>query len=275
MASKRFASVDTMIPTGAPIATGSVSGTTKSLQQSTQNLLYRTGRTDTHTDDRPTWTEVVIVDVVLEMRPTWRGRLHAWAFVTAIPLGIILLLTAERTSARVASAIYASSLVALFGTSAAYHRLANCARSRRIMQRLDHSMIFLLIAGTYTPMCLLVLPPAWGIPILCIVGTVALTGVALKLFAFDHVRGLGSVLYIVLSWAVIAALPVLVHRLSLSEMVLLFGGGIFYTGGAIIFTTRRPNPRPNVFGYHEVWHACTIVAGICHFATISLVVRGA
>ena len=215
------------------------------------------------------------MDAVLEMRPNWRGRLHAWAFVTAIPLGIILLLTAERSAARVASGIYAISLVALFGTSAAYHRLANCTRSRRIMQRLDHSMIFLLIAGTYTPMCILVLPPAWGIPVLCVVGAIAVMGMALKLFAFDRVRGLGSVLYIALSWAVIAALPVLVPRLSLFEMMLLFGGGIFYTGGAIIFSTRRPNPRPNVFGYHEVWHACTIVAGICHFATISLVVRGA
>ncbi len=264
-----------MIPTGAPMATGSVSGTTESSQQSTENLLYRTGRTDTHTDDQPTGTDEVIVDAVLEVRPTWRGRLHAWAFVTAIPLGIMLLFTAEHSTARVAAAIYAASLVALFGTSAAYHRLANCARSRRIMQRLDHSMIFLLIAGTYTPMCLLVLPPAWGIPVLCIVGSVALLGMGLKLFAFEHVRGLGSVLYIALSWAVIAALPVLIHRLSLSEILLLFGGGVFYTGGAIIFSTRRPNPRPNVFGYHEVWHACTIAAGLCHFLTISLVVRGA
>jgi hemolysin III len=220
-------------------------------------------------------TEVVIVDAVLETRPTWRGRLHTWAFVAAIPLGIALMLTADRSAARVAAAIYAGSLVALFGTSAAYHRLANCARSRRIMQRLDHSMIFLLIAGTYTPMCLLVLPPAWGIPVLCVVASVALMGIALKLFAFNHVRGLGSVLYIVLSWAVMAALPVLVQRLTLTEMVLLFGGGIFYTGGAIIFTTRRPNPRPTVFGYHEVWHACTVVAGFSQFAAITLVVRGA
>jgi hemolysin III len=201
--------------------------------------------------------------------------LHTWAFVAAIPLGITLLLTAERSAARVAAAIYASSVVALFGTSAAYHRLARGPRSRRIMQRLDHSMIFLLIAGTYTPMCLLVLPRAWGIPVLCVVGSVALMGMALKLLAFDHVRGLGSFLYIALSWAVIAAFPVLAHRLSIGEMVLLFGGGIFYTGGALIFITRRPNPRPTVFGYHEVWHACTIVAGLCHFATISLVVRGA
>jgi hemolysin III len=215
------------------------------------------------------------VDATLETRPTWRGRLHTWAFMAAIPLGLTLLLTADRPASRVAAAVYATSLVALFGTSAAYHRLANCVRSRRIMQRLDHSMIFLLIAGTYTPMCILVLPPAWGIPVLCVVGAVALTGIALKLFAFDHVRGLGSVLYIALSWAVIAALPVLVHRLTLSEMVLLFGGGIFYTGGAVVFSTRRPNPRPAVFGYHEVWHACTVVAGLCHFATISLVVRGA
>jgi hemolysin III len=218
---------------------------------------------------------VVIVDALLEVRPTWRGRLHTWAFVAAIPLGITLLMAAESSAARVATAIYASSLVALFGTSAAYHRLANCARSRRIMQRLDHSMIFLLIAGTYTPMCLLVLPPVWGIPVLCVVGSVALLGMALKLFAFNHVRGLGSVLYIVLSWAVIAALPVLVRRLSIGEMVLLFGGGLVYTGGAIIFTTRRPNPRPTVFGYHEVWHACTVVAGFSQFAAISLVVHGA
>jgi hemolysin III len=218
---------------------------------------------------------VEIVDTVLEVRPSWRGRLHTWAFVAAIPLGVTLLMAANGPSARVAAAIYASSLVALFGTSAAYHRLARGARTRRIMQRLDHSMIFLLIAGTYTPMCLLVLPPAWGIPVLSVVGLVALTGIVLKLVAFDRIRLLGSVLYMALSWAVIAALPVLVHRLSVGEMLLLFGGGLVYTGGAVVFSTRRPNPFPAVFGYHEVWHACTVVAGLCHFATISLVVRGA
>jgi hemolysin III len=100
-------------------------------------------------------------------------------------------------------------------------------------------------------------------------------GIVLKLVAFDHIRRLGSVLYIVLSWSVIAAMPVLVRRLSLSEMLLLCVGGAIYTGGAVVFSTRRPNPLPAVFGYHEVWHACTVVAGICHFATISLVVRGA
>jgi hemolysin III len=219
--------------------------------------------------------EVVIVDGVLEVRPSWRGRLHTWAFLAAIPLGVALLSTANHSAARVAAAIYAGSLVALFGTSAAYHRLARGVRMRRIMQRLDHSMIFLLIAGTYTPMCLLVLPPAWGIPLLCIVGAVALLGIVLKLVAFDHIRTLGSVLYIVLSWSVIAAMPVLFRRLSLSEILLLCVGGAIYTGGAVVFSTRRPNPLPAVFGYHEVWHACTVVAGICHFATISLVVRGA
>jgi hemolysin III len=215
------------------------------------------------------------VDTVVDGRPSWRGRLHTWAFGAAIPLGVALLLTADRSAARVAAAIYAGSLVALFGTSAAYHRLAHGPRTRRILQRLDHSMIFLLIAGTYTPMCLLVLPPAWGIPVLCAVGSLALAGMALKLLAFDRVRTLGSVLYIVLGWAAIAALPVLVHRLSAGEMVLLFGGGLVYTAGAVVFATGRPNPRPSVFGYHEVWHACTVVAGFCHFATISLVVHAA
>jgi hemolysin III len=215
------------------------------------------------------------VDAVLDVRPSWRGRLHTWAFVGAVPLGVTLPFTAHSSAARAAAAVYAVSLIALFGTSAAYHRVARRGRARRIMQRLDHSMIYLLIAGTYTPMCVLVLPPAWGIPVLCVVGAGALMGIVLKLVAFERIRRLGSVLYVALGWAVVAALPVLLSRLSTSEMLLLFLGGLVYTAGAVVFCTRRPNPLPAVFGYHEVWHACTVVAGLCHFLSISLVVRGA
>ena len=119
-------------------------------------------------------------------RPTWRGWLHTAAFAIAIPAGVYLVLIAERASGKVAAAIYFVSVLLGFGTSAAYHRLARTDRAQRIMQRMDHSMIYVLIAGTYTPVCLLAMPKGWGIPMLCVVWTTALVGVVLKQFAFHR-----------------------------------------------------------------------------------------
>lgn len=201
-------------------------------------------------------------------RPTWRGRLHTWAFLLAVPATVALLAQADHAVARAAAAVYAGTLMAVFGTSAAYHRLARSPRARAVMQRLDHSMIYLLIAGTYTPVCLLALPLVWGIPLLSVVTAGAVAGVVLKLSGVERFRVAGSALYIVMGWCAVVALPVIVAHVSVATLAFMLAGGVAYTVGAVIFGRRRPDPRPLVFGYHEVWHACTVVAGVLHFGMV-------
>jgi hemolysin III len=204
--------------------------------------------------------------------PRWRGRLHSWAFVCSVPAGVALVLLAERATARIAVAIYVVSLAALFGTSTAYHRLARSSTAKRRLRRLDHSMIYVLIAGTYTPLCVLALPAVWGIPVLAAVWGAATTGVVVKAADIKGLVGVANALYIILGWAVIVALPVLVASIPTSGLTLMVTGGIAYTVGAVVFLRRRPDPRPNVFGFHEVWHACTVIGAASHFAMVWLIV---
>jgi hemolysin III len=205
-------------------------------------------------------------------RPRWRGRLHTWAFLAAIPGGIFLLFQADGPLPIIATAVYVVSVLALFGTSASYHTLAQSPRAREIMQRLDHSMIFVLIAGTYTPLALVALPRAWGIPVLCVVWAGAILGMVLKLAAFERSGRLGYVLYPVLGWTAVVAMPVMVSHLSPTQLGLVIAGGLLYTIGIPVLVRKRPDPWPATFGYHEVWHSFTVLAGACHFAAIALVV---
>lgn len=208
------------------------------------------------------------------LRPSWRGWLHAAAFFVVLPAGLYLLRAAETTGARVAVAVYWASLAGLFGTSATYHRVARTERAVKWFRRADHSMIFLLIAGTYTPVCLVALPRAWGIPMLVVAWVTALAGVIMKVVRIgsEATGGSGSWLYIVLGWGAVATLPALVSSLDAVQLVLLAAGGLLYTVGAVVLGTRRPDPVPHRFGYHEVWHAMTIAAGACHFALIATIV---
>jgi hemolysin III len=194
--------------------------------------------------------------------------MHAWAFVCALPAGLILVWAAERATGRVATAIYVVSLVAAMGTSAAYHRLAKSPTARRRMRRLDHSMIFVLIAGTYTPICLLALPLAWGIPLLIAVWGLAGLGVTLKAAGVERRIGLVNSLYIVVGWFAVVTLPVVLTSMSPWGLAFMLVGGLAYTFGSLVLLRRRPDPRPAVFGFHEVWHACTIVGVVSHFAMI-------
>lgn len=205
-------------------------------------------------------------------RPTWRGWLHAVTFFVAIPAGVLLILHAQRPEARVSAVVYVASVLLGFGTSAGYHRLARREHTQRIMQRMDHSMIFVLIAGSYTPVCLLALPPSWGIPLLCIVWAGAALGVVLKQFAFNRLKVLEYALYPVLGWIVVVAAPVLVHGMTPVELTLMVAGGLLYTVGIPVLVRERPDPWPRTFGYHEIWHGFTVAAGICHFAAIGLLV---
>jgi hemolysin III len=210
----------------------------------------------------------------IEPKPRWRGRLHQAAFIVSIPAGLVLVALAERPAARIAAAIYAMSLIGLYGSSAAYHLGQWSDRALTWMRRLDHSMIYVLIAGTYTPIALIGIGGRWGVTTLAIVWAGAVFGVTIKMIKIDGFRVLGGALYIILGWTAVAAFPEMLRRLSAVQMILIFAGGVLYTGGAIILATRRPNPRPVTFGYHEIWHAMVVAAGICHYIAVMMVALG-
>lgn len=206
-------------------------------------------------------------------KPRMRGRLHQSAFVGSIPAGLVLVLLAPDARSRVATLIYALTLTGLFGVSASYHLgdWTEAAYSR--MRRLDHSMIFVLIAGTYTPYCLLVLHGTLARVVLVAVWAGAAAGVATKLYRVDlHV--LSGFMYIGLGWLVVVSLPALLRGLDTPETVLLVAGGMLYSLGALVLATNRPNPWPRTFGFHEVWHTATIAAAVCQYVSILLVVLG-
>jgi hemolysin III len=206
-------------------------------------------------------------------RPAWRGRIHTWAFWLSIPSVVMLGVFAGTPGGKLGVAVYGASLAAVYGVSAAYHRLARSDRAQLIMQRLDHSMIFLLIAGTYTPVCLLALPVAWWIPLLSAVWTLTIAGIAIKLWGTTGwIMKASNGLYIVLGWMALIAMPVFLRTVPGKAMMLMVLGGVLYTVGAVLFFLRRPDPNPMIFGYHEIWHVFTVAAGASHFGMIALVV---
>ncbi len=209
------------------------------------------------------------------VRPRLRGRLHQVAFVASIPAGGVVVAAATTVEARVAAAVYALSLVALYGASGAYHWLRVESHKKRVLRRIDHSMIYVLIAGTTTPVALLALDGGWAVAVVATVWVGALSGVALKVVAKSVGGVAGSALYIVLGWAVLLALPQLVRGLSDGQLGLLLAGGALYTVGAVVLLRRRPDPLPAVFGYHELWHCFVVVAGICHYVLIFQLGRAA
>jgi hemolysin III len=204
--------------------------------------------------------------------PRLRGRLHQLAFLASIPAGVALLLAAGSGRARLGALIYVVSLVGMFGSSAALHRGRWSARAWLRMDRLDRAMIYVLIAGSYTPVILLALRPGWREVFLALVWTAAAAGIVLVLLRTAHpVVGLTRMfLYLGLGWASVVLLPQLAGTLGFGKVALAVVGGLFYTAGVVVLIRQRPDPRPQVFGYHEVWHAFTVAAGACHFAFIWL-----
>jgi hemolysin III len=160
----------------------------------------------------------------------------------------------------------------LFGTSALYHRISWSPTAHGLMKRLDHSMIFVFIAGTYTPFAALTLPRASSIAVLIVVWTGAMFGVGLKSVWPDAPRWLSVPLYIALGWVAVFVLPQLLHHFGVATLVLVAVGGVIYTLGALAYGFRRPNPYPGTFGFHEVFHLCTLVAAICHYIAIWLAI---
>lgn len=200
---------------------------------------------------------------VLEL-PRLRGRVHQAAFVASL-LGLVWLVwLADGTRETVAAAVYGLAMVLLYLVSSTYHVFARGPRIRPVMRRLDHSMIFVMIAGTYTPVCLLALHGAWSWGLLIAVWTGALLGITLKVAGLERYRKVSAPLYIVLGWLAVIATPQLLDRPDL--LALALAGGLFYTVGAVMFARQWPGRVATWWGYHEWWHTLTIVAGVCFFA---------
>ena len=205
-------------------------------------------------------------------RPKYRGMLHALGAVAVVPFGAFLLMAADGSRARVAAAVYVIAQLTVFATSASYHLVATTPTARRRMQLADHSMIYLLIAGTWAPICLLVLPSDAGTGFLVGMLVTAAIGISLKLFGIHRFPKTSNSLYLVMGWAAVLALPAIVDRIEMSALVLMALGGFAYSVGAVVLWRKRPDPRPTIFGYHEIWHGCTVAAAACHFAMVWIVV---
>ncbi|MDV8006292.1 PAQR family membrane homeostasis protein TrhA [Rhodococcus sp. IEGM 1318] len=212
----------------------------------------------------------------LPVKPRMRGWIHLWALGVSVVAGVVLVSVAGAqvgAKAAWATAIYSITICGLFGISATYHRIQwQTVKGRTWMKRADHSMIFLFIAGSYTPFAMLGLPTDTGKIILAIVWAGALAGVALKMLWPTAPKWVGVPLYLLLGWAIVPVVGELTHQVGVAPMVLLLVGGIFYSVGAILYATKWPNPWPTTFGHHEFFHAATVVAAICHYIAVWLVV---
>ncbi|WP_433653280.1 PAQR family membrane homeostasis protein TrhA [Micromonospora zamorensis] len=204
-------------------------------------------------------------------KPRMRGWLHTYAFFVAVVCGIVLCsIAATRPgwAPLVSSLIYSLTVCGLFGTSALYHRRVWSERGYQLMRRMDHSMIFVFIAGTYTPLCVMLLAPRPATVMLSLVWGGALAGVALKVVWPHAPRWVSAPLYLALGWVAVAMLPDILHGGGVTALVLLVVGGAIYSVGAVFYALRRPNPWPTVFGHHEFFHACTLLAALCHHIAI-------
>jgi hemolysin III len=195
--------------------------------------------------------------------------LHQVAFSVSLVVGTLLIVGSDGGTRHTAAAVFAGSVAVCFGVSALYHRVTWTTRARLRMRRLDHAGVYLLIVGTYVPVCLLVLAGTWRLGVLVVVCVGAGAGIAAKFLWVDAPKWLSVALGLALGWTAVVVLPQLATRLDPAAVVLLGVGGLAYTAGAIIYARRRPNPLPAVFGYHELFHALTIVAVACQYVAIA------
>lgn len=206
-----------------------------------------------------------------EKKPTWRGWLHAATFPIAVVAGIVLITLADGAPAKWSAAVFMASSMLLFGVSAVYHRFNWSPKVKAVFRRLDHSNIFLLIAGSYTPIAVCALPHDKAVVLLTLVWGGALLGIGFRIFWVSAPRWLYVPLYIILGWAAMMYVVDLMQA-NAAMMILVIVGGLAYTVGAIFYALKRPNPIPGVFGFHELFHACTVLAFLCHWTAILLIV---
>ena len=204
------------------------------------------------------------------VKPRLRGVLHQAAFAVSLVTGTALVVLAQGARATTAATVYAVSVALLFGTSAAYHRGSWSPPARAVMERLDHSMIFVLIAGTYTPFSLLLLDGATRWTVFGVVWGGAAVGILARTLLPRPSRWLFPALYLGLGWVALFVLPALLRAGGLVVLVPLLLGGLCYSAGAVVYARRRPDPSPRWFGYHEVFHALTLLAFAAHYVAVSI-----
>ena len=208
----------------------------------------------------------------VKVKPRLRGVFHQWAFVAAIPLGVVLVLATETTRGRVAAGVFAASVVLMFGASALYHRPDWSPSRRAWLRRLDHAGIYCLIAGSYTPVGLLALRGAWQTVVLAIVWSGCAAAIFIRLFWIGAPKWVSATVGIALGWVGIVAMPEIYFNLGLACVLLILAGGLLYSLGAVIYATRRPDPYPAVFGYHEIFHLMIVVAVALQYSAIAFYV---
>ena len=206
----------------------------------------------------------------VEVKPSWRGWIHTGTFPLAIAAGIVLIALADGPAAKWSSAVFMTTSLLLFGISALYHRFNWSPKTKVMLKRFDHANIFLLIAGTYTPLAVLALPPSKGVLLLVLVWIGATLGIAFRVFWVHAPRWLYVALYILLGWAAMMYIVDL-FQANVAMMILVVVGGLAYTAGAVIYGLKKPNPIPGVFGFHEIFHTLTVVAFMCHWTAILLI----
>jgi hemolysin III len=219
----------------------------------------------THVADAPH-----VADAAIETKPTWRGWIHAGTFPLTIVAGIVLISLAEGAPAKWTSTVFTLTSMLLFGSSALYHRIDWRPRAKVVLKRIDHANIFLLIAGTYTPLAILALPPGKGILLLSLVWAGALLGIGFRVFWIGAPRWLYVPIYLALGWAAMMYVGDMLAA-NPAMMILVVVGGLMYTVGAIIYALKKPNPFPGTFGFHEIFHTLTVLAFVCHWTAILLI----
>lgn len=209
-------------------------------------------------------------EAAVEIRPTWRGWIHAGIFPVALVAGVVLIAVAQGGAAKWAAAVFMTSSLLLFGNSALYHRFDWTPKVKLTLKRIDHANIFLLIAGTYTPLATLALPPEKGSLLLWLVWGGTVVGILFRVFWIHAPRWLYVALYLLMGWAAVMFMADL-FAANVTMMVLVIVGGLLYTGGAIVYAMKKPNPWPGRFGFHEIFHVCTVLAFLCHWFACLLI----
>ncbi|WSJ31751.1 hemolysin III family protein [Streptomyces subrutilus] len=219
---------------------------------------------------RPVAEAAEAVESALEAKPLLRGWLHLGMFPAVLVAGLVLMAFTDSTRARVACGVYILTACLLFGVSAVYHRGTWGPRGEAVLRRLDHANIFLIIAGTYTPLTVLLLPPSTGRTLLWAVWIAAGAGIAFRVFWVGAPRWLYTPCYIAMGWAAVFFLPDFLRAGGIAVLVLVVVGGLLYSVGGVVYGMKRPNPSPRFFGFHEVFHSLTLAAFVAHYVGISL-----
>lgn len=201
-------------------------------------------------------------------KPLLRGHFHQAAFFVALGAGCVLVATAHGKAARMVSLIYSLSLVGMFACSSLYHRINWSSNARMWWRRLDHSAIFLLIAGTGTPICVVGIRGEAGDRLLWVFWAMALAGIFKELFWVKAPKWISAIFYVIMGWAGVPFLSEMSIALGPTNMALMVAGGVVYTVGAVIYAVKRPDPWPRIFGYHEIFHLLVVIASLLHFIVV-------